>query len=358
MGPVTFEPDAIGSVRRAIRHLPSASNRREAVVKLHSIVIPLVVAWSAAIPTIPTLGPPPQPTSGIVATADGTVFFIDSFNETVWRLRPGAPLDAFVSGRNGRALCVDGVGHLYGTHEDDSGRVIMWRADGGGSVVDLRHPHVPQYGHAFVVEGDGEMIASSGTGKRTGVRLLRTSEHDREVIAGGEMGFRDGSGKEARFHPIGGITRTPAGDLLVTSGAAIRRVRADGTVHTIAKGERLLRPRPSLFARFFGDVHGHLTGIAVGMHGEIYVANSARNVVVRINVNGSAQEIFKSDNGWTPTGVASANGSLYILEYGDGVRVRRIDANGTLSTVARVKPDRAVATTLMPGRVSVPTAIS
>jgi streptogramin lyase len=346
-------------MRTLIRFLsPSAPARREvAVNRLYSIAIPIIVASSGAIPAIPTLGPAEPLTSGIVAADDGTIFFVDSFSETVWRLQPGSPLDAFVSGRNGRALCLDADGHLYGTHEDESGRIAMWRADGSGNVIHLSHPDVPQYGHAFVVEDDGEMIASSGTGRRTGVRLLRASEHDHEVLAGGDLGFRDGAGAEARFFPIGGMTRTPEGDLLVTSGAAIRRVRADGTVMTIAKGERLLKPRHAFLARLFGNVYGHLTGIAVGLHGEIYVANSARNAVIRINANGSADELVKSDGGWTPTGVATANGSLYILEYGRGVRVRRIDASGTLSIVAQVKPDRAVAAAVPHGRFVVPGTI-
>ena len=320
-------------------------------MRLYSLAVPLLVASAAAIPAIPTLGPPGPPPTGIVATDDGTVFFVDSFNETVWRLQPGGSLDAYVIGRNGRTLCLDDEGHLYGTHEHESGRIIMWRADARGTVVDLTHPTVSDYGHAFVVADDGGVIASSGTDRRTGVRLLRTTGHHRELLAGGDMGFRDGAGADARFFPIGGMTRTANGDLLVTSGASIRRVRADGTVHTIAKGERLLKPRLSLLSLIFGDTHGHLTGIAVGLRGEIYVTNSARGVVVRVDADGSAEEIVKSDGGWTPTGVTSANGTLYILEYGRGVRVRRLDAAGTLTTVAQVKPAHAVAATVLPGRI-------
>jgi hypothetical protein len=321
--------------------------------RLYSIAVPLLVA-SALIPTIPTLRPPGPPTSGIVATTAGTIYFVDSFHHTVWRLDEGRPLTAFVTGRNGRALSVDEDGYVYGTHEDASGRVVMWRADCHGDVVDLSHTSVPQYGHAFVVEDDGEVIASSGSGKRTGVRLWRASENDRELVAGGDMGSRDGAGSQAQFLPIGGMTRTADGGLLVTSGASIRRVRADGSVHTIAKGERLLKPRFAFLARLLGDVQGHLSGIAVGARGEIYVANSARNSVIRINANGSADEIMKSEGGWTPTGVATANGSLYILEYGSGVRVRRIDATGALSVIVVVKPDHAVANAMHVGRVLVP----
>ncbi|MBR9988905.1 MAG: hypothetical protein KFH98_04070 [Gemmatimonadetes bacterium] len=324
--------------------------------RLHSVALPLILA-SGAIPTIPTLGPPGPLPSGIVAMENGTVYFVDSFSHTVWRLQPGTGLEAFVSGRNGRALCVDGDGHLYGTHEDDAGRTTVWRAARNGSVVDLAGPEVPEYGHAFVVEDDGGMIATSGMDRRSGVRLLRAGGHDHEFIAGGRMGFRDGAGADARFLPIGGMTRTVDGELLVTSGGAIRRINADGSVETVAKDERLLKPRHSLLARFFGDGHGHLTGIAAGPAGEIFVVNSARNAVIRVNADGSADEIMKSESGWKPTGVSTANGSLYILEYGRGVRVRRLDANGAVSTIAQVKPERAVAATSAFGRFLVPRMI-
>ncbi|HEX6307171.1 MAG TPA: hypothetical protein VFZ69_03225 [Longimicrobiales bacterium] len=317
--------------------------------RLYALTLPLIAA-TGAIPTIPTLRPPGPPTNGIVATAQGTVFFVDSFHRTVWRLDPGRELSAFVSGFNGRALQVDEDGNLYGTHEDNSGRVTIWRADCRGGIEELAHNEVPQYGHAFVVEEDGDVIASSGSGKRTGVRLWRASAHESHLIAGGEMGFRDGPGARARFFPIGSMTLTPDGDLLVTSGHTIRRVRVDGSVTTIAADERLLKPRSTFLSRILGSVQGHLSGIAVGTGGEIYVANSARNSVVRIAPDGTAEEVVTSDHGWTPTGVATANGSLYILEYGRGVRVRRIDSTGTISVVALVRPDRSLAASIMVSR--------
>lgn len=327
------------------------------MTRIYSMALPLIIASGGAIPIIPTLLPPGPPTSGIVATGDGTIYFVDSYHRTVWRLNEGRPLVAFVTGRNGRALSVDDDGNVYGTHEDESGRVVMWRADESGNVVDLSHTSVPEYGHAFVVD-DGEVIASSGTGRETGVRLWRGAEGERELLAGGDMGFRDGAGIDARFLPIGGMTKTPDGGLLVTSGASIRRVRTDGSVYTIAKGERLLTPRYAFLVRLFGDVQGHLSGIAVGSRGEIYVANSARRAVIRINGNGTAEEILKCDDGWTPTGVTTANGSLYVLEYGRGVRVRRIDANGALTLLALVKPDRDLAAAVVPGRTLVRVATS
>ena len=314
--------------------------------RLYAVAVPLIVASSGAIPTIPTIPTlrlPGPPTNGIVATADGLVFFVDSFHATVWRLDPGRSLTAFVTGRNGRTLQVDDAGNLYGTHESESGVVTLWRADCHGTVEELSQSEVPEYGHAFVVEGDGDVIASSGSGRRTGVRLWRATDQEQHLLAGGDMGLRDGHGSKARFLPIGSMTLAPDGSLLVTSGHTIRRVALDGSVTTVAADERLLEPRNTFLSRLLGVVQGHLTGIAVGDAGEIYVANSARGAVIRIDPNGNAEEFVTSDDGWTPTGLAMANGSLYILEYGAGVRVRRIDPKGTLTVMALVRPSRSLA---------------
>ena len=61
--------------------------------------------------------------SGIVAGAEGTLYFVDSFTNTVWRLRPGKVLTPFITGRNGRALQMDAEGNIYGTPEDEWGLV-------------------------------------------------------------------------------------------------------------------------------------------------------------------------------------------------------------------------------------------
>jgi len=310
----------------------------------------IVAPADASIPTIPTLQPPGPPTTGIVAADDGTIYFVDSFHNTVWRVQPGRGVSAFVTGRNGKSLQIDDDGYIYGTHRE-KGRVQGWRADAAGNVVELSRAEVPeQSGHAFVVGGNGELIGWTGTTRRSGIRLWRAREHQRQLVAGGEYGSRDGLGADARFLPIGGMMMTPEGELLVTSGASVRRVSLDGSVSSIAAGDPLLRPRGSIFARLVGDPQGHLTGIAQGDDGSIYVANTARGAIVRIRPDGTTQAIAVSDDGWTPTGVTVASGAVYVLEYGAGVRVRRITTDGVGAVVAIVRPERGLASASVVGR--------
>jgi hypothetical protein len=316
------------------------------VFRLNAFALPALVAAlgsSPAIPTIPTFFPSGPPTTGIVSAADGTLYFVDSYHQTVWRVVPGRGREPFVTHKNGRALQIDPAGNLYGTHTDARGNLILWRADPQGTVTEIARPEVPdQFGHAFVID-DGEMIGFAGSGKRTGVRLWRAGEHDLQLLAGGELGLRDGAADAARFLPIGGLTRTAEGELLVTSGATIRRVSTTGHVSTLVQGEKLLRPRSGLIARLLGVSQGHLTGIAVAENGDIYVANAARDAVIRIDTQFRATEVWRSSNGWTPTGVVAAHGAVYVLEYGNGVRVTRIGADGVPILFALVPVNRAVA---------------
>ena len=317
------------------------------MIRLNGFAIPALVVTvgaSSAIPTIPTFFPPGPPTTGIVASAEGTIYFVDSYHNTVWRVAPGRAREAFVTGRNGRSLQIDEAGNVYGTHTDAHGHLILWRADRAGVVTEIARPEVPdEFGHAFVI-ADGELIGFTGTDRRTGVRVWRAGEHDAHLLAGGELGYRDGNASEARFLPIGGITRTADGGLLITSGGTIRRIGSNGHVTTVSHGEKLLRPRNSLLARLLGQhERAHLTSIAVGQNGDIYVTNAARDAVIRIDAHGRAHEIARSDHGWTPTGVVAARGYVYVLEYGNGVRVRRIGTDGIATLVALVRVDRTIA---------------
>lgn len=309
------------------------------MVSVRSFALPAVVAiTTAAIPMLPSLEPAGPATSGIVAATDGAIYFVDRFHSTVWRVAPGGEPVAFVAEVTGGALQIGPEGDLYGTHEDADGRLVVWRADPRGRVSTAVRPELSgQYAHAFAIDDAGDVIAYSGTSRRSGVRVWRAGQQHRELLAGGNIGSRDGVGSAARFMPIGGMTRAPDGALLVTSGSTVRRIDAAGTVTTIATGERLLQPRYAFLARLLGDSRGHLSGIAAADDGSIYVANTARRTVVRIARNGCVEDVATSTDQWTPTGVAVTGGSVYVLEYGDGVRVRRIGPGSRGAVVALVR---------------------
>jgi hypothetical protein len=289
------------------------------LTRLYGLTLPILTAALAveAIPTIPVLAPDVVPANGIVAAADGTVYFIDTFHDTVWRIQPGGAVSAFLPGRGSRSLQIDGESNLYGMRDVADGRLALWRADPTGFVSDVS-PAPDRRGYAF------------GAGVEGG--LLELAERRPQVGV------------------IGAVTRTPGDDLIITAGAAVRRICPRGIVTTVAAGDPLLRPRFSLLGRLFGEREPHLTGVAVAANGDVLVANAARGVVVRVTADGDVQPVLSSDPGWTPSGVATAGGQIYVLEYGRGVRVRRLTDAGS-QLVLHLRPPRPLAWTPSFGRL-------
>lgn len=280
-----------------------------------SPALPAAIAAMTAIPVLPVVVPAPEHASGIIAARDGAIYFADSYHRTVWRVVPGQPAIEFVSGRDVRALQEDESGNIYGMQIESRGRLVLWRADRQGRVFDVARCEASNHtGHAFLIDDNGELVNRDAVLRRTDIPVSS----------------------------IGGMTRTDDGAILFTAGAAVHRIGADGRVMTVVEGERALRGKRNLLARLFGGSSAHLTGIATDVNGTIYVANSARGLVAGIAPDGRVRTVFASEGGWTPTGVAAANGAIYVLEYGPGVRVRRIADDGD-TVVAAVRASRTVA---------------
>jgi sugar lactone lactonase YvrE len=264
-----------------------------------------------ALPTIPMLRPSEPAPNSIVAAPDGTVYFVDILQSTVWRMRPDEPATPFVTGTTGPSLQIDGNGNVYGTRTEGRGRVTLWRADPHGNVVEV--------GRARTA-GEARRLLAAGWG---------VPEHALDARA------------------IDGMTRTRAGEVIVTAGPAIRKVGLDGRVRTIASGGELLEQRTSLLARLLGS-RSHLTGVAMSASGDIYVVNAARGCVVRVRSDGRMQEVHSAERGWRPSGVAVAGNSVYVLEYGPGVRVRLLEAGGSGRVLTIVTPQRSAEAARMP----------
>jgi hypothetical protein len=304
------------------------------MTRLYGFALPALLL-ATSLPTIPTIAPL-APSSGIVATDDGTVYFVDAFNSTVWRLR-GSDVTAFVTGKRSRSLQIDAARNLYGTHPDNRGGLIFWRADPAGSVTELnRTPLSHDHSHAFTVLAGEQIIGWSG--RRSSARFWRARQHEHDLTAaawGASAGDRIGT--------VSGMAPLAGGDVVVTAGTSILQISPDGSVRTLAADEPLLRARSSLFSRLFGESDNHLTGVTVCDSGDIFVANAARGVVLRLDSAGRVVDVHSSESGWRPTGVAYANDAIYVLEYGSGVRVQRVTRDGTRTIIAAVRSPRGVA---------------
>lgn len=197
-------------------------------------------------------------------------------------------------------------------------------ADPFGTAVDA-------YGNVFVADGAGNRIRRIG---RDG--LVAT-------FAGGAAGFADGIGAAAAFDTPSALAIDRLGNLYVadTGNNAIRKIGPDGRVTTLAGGERGYQDGSGRAARFDGPV-----GVAVDRAGNVYVADTYNDRIRRIAPDGTVTTVAGSGTpgGADGSGAASAfdtpggiaidkAGVLYVADTGNDA-VRRIDRDGTVTTLA------------------------
>ncbi|MCS7080655.1 MAG: hypothetical protein NZ585_11515 [Chloracidobacterium sp.] len=163
-----------------------------------------------------------------------------------------------------------------------------------------------------------------------------------EVVAGGEVGLRDGFGVAAQLnHPVG-LAMDADGTLFIADhfNHAIRMLTPGGEVRTLAGGrQRGFRDGRGAEAEFNGPL-----GIAVGAQGQIYVADHLNARVRVVTRDGEVRTlagtgIARIEDGPLvtaafegPKGVAAdLHGGVYVT---DGVTVRLITPDGYVRTLA------------------------
>jgi sugar lactone lactonase YvrE len=165
------------------------------------------------------------------------------------------------------------------------------------------------------------------------------------VVAGdGVADVRDGPSRLARFSDPFGVAVAPDGSVYVAdAGLAqrIRRIAPDGSVTTVAGGEPGYRDGPASTARFDTP-----SGLVVDAAGAVLVADTGNNVIRRIAPDGRVTTVAgdgvpgdrdgPADQARfrAPTGVAvDARGRVIVADtFND--RIRAIEPDGTVSTIA------------------------
>ncbi len=121
-----------------------------------------------------------------------------------------------------------------------------------------------------------------------------------------------GNGESVEW--IWGIAAGPAGSIYYTEQQAVRRIAPDGTVSTVA--ENIVVPdceRPEALQD--APSKTNLYGLDVAADGTVYVAASGCSAVLKISPDGNVAVAARSTDRWSPTGVAVAGDTLYVLEY-------------------------------------------
>lgn len=162
------------------------------------------------------------------------------------------------------------------------------------------------------------------------------------TLAGGGIGFADGIGADARFDSPSGLALDPQGVLYVadTGNNAIRRVTPDGRVTTIAgDGRPGHQDGPGPQARFNGPI-----GVAIDASGRIIVADTYNDRLRAIDANGVVTTLAGGPTPGlidrpgldarfdTPTGVAiDAAGNILVADTGNDL-IRVVSPTGAVTT--------------------------
>ncbi len=202
-------------------------------------------------------------------------------------------------------------------------------------------------GDPFAVDRAGNIYAVNSVQDRFTQILKLTPEGRIILLAGGDWGFADGKGADAKFGSLhgGSMLAAPDGALLLTEDfVRIRRVASDGTVTTFAGGPaKGHADGPGPDARFDGA-----SGLAFNSQGDVLVAEQSGRIR-RISPAGAVTTMAGSgkrghEDGLLleasfnePTGIAVApNGDAFVLEPHEPC-VRRI-SGGRVTTVHRGLP--------------------
>jgi len=166
------------------------------------------------------------------------------------------------------------------------------------------------------------------------------------TLAGNDIrGYADGSGANASFYNPAGIAVDASGNVYVADSGnqLIRKINPNGFVSTIAGTVGVVGQTNGIgtAAEF-----GYPTGVAVDSAGNVFVADTANNLIRKITPSGIVSTLAgASERGWkdgvgssakfqSPTGVAvDSNWNVYVADQGNNL-IRKITASGVVSTIA------------------------
>jgi len=201
-------------------------------------------------------------------------------------------------------------------------------ADGQGGNARFYYPH------GIAIDTAGNLYVADM--KNNCIRKV-TSKGEVSTFAGGESGFADGQGSAARlFLMPSKIAIDAAGDLYVTDmvGRRIRKVTQKGEVSTLTGSEYGV----ALDAPRFSD-------IAIDAAGDLYAVNEGNNRISKVTPAGEVNDFVGGRRGFAdgqgsaaqfhvPTGIViDAVGNLYVADTFNH-RIRRVTPSGEVSTLA------------------------
>jgi len=271
-----------------------------------------------------------HPGSGIAVDREGQVYFTQTNGKGTWKISLTGEL-TLISAVRDHWLDIDLDGHFSRANLKGFNRITP---DGAKPTL-LLNGNVP-----FTVNRDGNIY--SALWKPGHLEINRLSPKGK--VSAMKL---EGVPKAA----IGGVTGMasgPDGSLFVTDGSVLLKVTMPGRVSTLV-GKVVVGdcaddlPAPHLRGT---PPAPFLRGLAVDSEGAVYAAANRCRAVLKITPDGKVTPILRAIAPWSPTGVAVADGVVYVQEYDfpeagpqqyeQRPRVRRIGRDGKVTTMAIV----------------------
>jgi hypothetical protein len=270
-----------------------------------------------------------HPSRGIVATADGRIYFSDL--ERLWTIGRDGRLTKLREQRDRHTheLALDGAGNVIGEDSSYVGgayRESVWAITPDGRFRILYGPttHVVR-GVGVIRDARGCTYHSNQTAKSHQALVHRRCPDGRIVRLVGSAAD-DAAFRQELVSNVSGAFLDPAGGFVFRQGTVLRRIAPNGSVRVLATG-----------------IAEENFGIARAADGSILVVEAAARRIVRLHQGARRTIAATSARPWFPTGVAEARGSLFVLEATDYVRgvpvrmrVRRTGRDGRTQTLATI----------------------
>jgi cysteine-rich repeat protein len=330
--------------------------------------------------TSAALGSPVGLSLGVAVDASGRVVIADGSNRRVRRVDVDGTITT-IAGTGEDGLSGDGgpatraaLGGALKVAVDAAGRVVIADIDNGrvrrveldGTIITIAGNGTSDF------SGDGGPATSAGLGFLGGiaadaagrlfvvdgargarVRRIDTDGIITTVAGNGTRGFSGDGGPatDAELGFVSGIAVDGAGQLLIADGRRVRRVDVLGTIATVAgtgEGGFSGDGGPAISATFGGSVGG-LSGVVVDAASRVVVADEGNRRLRRIDTSGTITTIagtggsssFSGDGGSAtsaglnrPQGVAIDAAGQVVFSDTSNHRIRRIDAQGIITTIA------------------------
>jgi len=261
---------------------------------------------------------------GVAIGADGSIYIADTVNSRVRRVGPDGIITTVAGGGSPVYPSIGDGGPATQAQLYQPGGVAI-AADGSIYIADTYNSRVRRVGP------DGIITTVAGNGSNG---------------FGGDGGLAT---KAQLYYPFGVAIGVDGSIYIADSyNSRVRRVGPDGIITTVAGGGSPVYPSigdggPATQARLYGP-----TGIAIGVDGSIYIADTSNYRVRRVGPDGIITTVagtgrwgFSGDGSpatqaevHSPRGVTlGADGSIYIADTSN-FRIRRVGTDGIITTVA------------------------